>query len=277
MKNFIRQHSLVLFFTSSFAISWIGILLSFGEESIHLFRGENVLAGEYSNQLILIWLSMLAGPGISGIFFTLMTKGNQGLKQLFGLLLKRRIHIKWYVVALLLFPVILLSVFYGLSLFSAKFYPAAALMPGLMVGLIGSFFEEIGWTGFAMRNLATRVGFMKTAVILGIVHSFWHLPADYLGSDDFYKELYFFHFILWIIALTVLRFVVIWIYKHTGSLLLAVLTHASFTGSQLMLTPPFLSGPETMLWYVIFVVALIVLASVIIIRDRALAATGAVI
>jgi hypothetical protein len=118
---------------------------------------------------------------------------------------------------------------------------------------------------------------MKTAVILGIVHSFWHLPADYLGSDDFYKELYFFHFILWIIALTVLRFVVIWIYKHTGSLLLAVLTHASFTGSQLMLTPPFLSGPETMLWYVIFVVALIVLASVIIIRDRALTATGAVI
>jgi membrane protease YdiL (CAAX protease family) len=134
------------------------------------------------------------------------------------------------------------------------------------VGLTGGFFEEIGWTGFATPRLLSRFSFIKTAIILGVIHSFWHLFADYLGGVDFYKTFYLFHFFLWIIALTVLRFIIIWIYNHTGNLLLPILTHAGFTGSQLILTPSALNGAETILWYGIFVVVLMILVLTIIIR-----------
>jgi membrane protease YdiL (CAAX protease family) len=267
MRKFVNRNSLLLFFIMAYAISWIGIVLSFGQVGLHIFQGENVLTGEFPTQLILIWLSMLAGPAISAILVTAITDGSQGLKHLLRSTVNWSTHIKWYGVAILLFPATLLLIFFSLSFVSVKYYPSSLLMPGLLVGLIGGFFEEIGWTGFALPKLLSRFDFIKTAIILGLIHSFWHLFADYLGSVDFYKKLYFFHFFLWTIALTALRFFIIWIYEHTGSVLLAILTHASFTGSQLILTPPHLNSRETILWYSIFVVVLTMLVLLIIKTD----------
>jgi len=267
MKKFINRNALLLFFTMAFAISWVGILLSFGQNGLHIFQGQDVLAGIYSSQLLLIWLSMLVGPSISGIFLTATMDGKRGLKHLLRLILKWKVHIKWYGAALLVFPAILLLIFYSLSFVSERFYPAPILIPGLFVGLIGGFFEEIGWTGFAMPRLLSRFSFIKTAIILGVIHSFWHLFADYLGGVDFYKTLYLFHFLLWIIALTVLRFFIMWIYHHTQSLFLPILIHASFTGSQLILTPSILNGTESILWYAIFVVIITILLLTTIIKN----------
>jgi len=267
MKKFINRNALLLFFTMAFAISWVGILLSFGQNGLHIFQGQDVLAGIYSSQLLLIWLSMLVGPSISGIFLTATMDGKRGLKHLLRLILKWKVHIKWYGAALLVFPAILLLIFYSLSFVSERFYPAPILIPGLFVGLIGGFFEEIGWTGFAMPRLLSRFSFIKTAIILGVIHSFWHLFADYLGGVDFYKTLYLFHFLLWIIALTVLRFFIMWIYRHTQSLFLPILIHASFTGSQLILTPSILNGTESILWYAIFVVIITILLLTTIIKN----------
>ena len=267
MKEFINRNALLLFFTMAFTISWVGIFLSFGQNGLHIFQGQDVLAGIYSSQLLLIWLSMLVGPSISGIFLTATMDGKRGLKHLLRLILKWKVHIKWYGAALLVFPAILLLIFYSLSFVSERFYPAPILIPGLFVGLIGGFFEEIGWTGFAMPRLLSRFSFIKTAIILGVIHSFWHLFADYLGGVDFYKTLYLFHFLLWIIALTVLRFFIMWIYRHTQSLFLPILIHASFTGSQLILTPSILNGTESILWYAIFVVIITILLLTTIIKN----------
>ena len=267
MKKFINRNALLLFFTMAFTISWVGILLSFGQNGLHIFQGQDVLAGKYSSQLILIWLSMLIGPSISGIFLTATMDGKRGLKHLLRLILKWKVHIKWYGAALLVFPAILLLIFYSLSFVSERFYPTPILIPGLFVGLIGGFFEEIGWTGFAMPRLLSRFSFIKTAIILGVIHSFWHLFADYLGGVDFYKTPYLFHFLLWIIALTVLRFFIMWIYHHTQSLFLPILIHASFTGSQLILTPSILNGTESILWYAIFVVIITILLLTTIIKN----------
>jgi membrane protease YdiL (CAAX protease family) len=266
MKKFITRNSLFLFFTITYAISWTGIFSSFGQDGPRIFQAEHVLAGEYSRQLILIWLSMLAGPAICGVFFSAIIDGKRGLKHLFSLMVKWKVQFKWYCAAILVFPAILLLIFFSLSFVSAKFYPSLLIIPGLFVGLIGGFFEEIGWTGFATPKPLLKFGFIKTGIILGVIHSFWHLFADYLGGVDLYKTLYFFHFFLWIIALTALRFFIMWIYSHTRSLLLPVLAHASFTGSQLILTPSSLNAAETILWYSVFVVVLTILVLIIVIR-----------
>ena len=112
MKNFINRHALLLFFAIAFAISWVGIILSFGQNRLHIFQGQDVLAGEYSRQLIWIWLFMLAGPAISGIFFIATVDGKRGLKYLLRLIVKWKVPIKWYCAAILLFPAILLLIFY---------------------------------------------------------------------------------------------------------------------------------------------------------------------
>ncbi len=267
MKKFITRNSLFLFFILAYAISWIGIVLSFGQDGLHIFQAEHVLAGEFSRQLIMIWLSMLAGPAISGIFFTATIDGKEGLKHLLRSIVKWEINIKWYCAAMVLFPVTLLLIFFSLSFADVKFSPSHILIPGLFVGLIGGFCEEIGWTGFALPKLLLRFGFIKSGIILGVIHSFWHFFADYLGGVDFYKTLYFLHFFLWTIALIALRFFIIWIYNRTGSLLLPILTHASFTGGQLILTPSTLNGTETILWYAVFVAVLSVLVLLMIKSD----------
>src|SRR6187551_2866101 len=101
MKKFINRNALLLFFTMAFAFSWVGILLSFGQNGLHIFQGQDVLEGIYSRQLIMIWFCMLAGPFISGIFLTATTDGKRGLKHLLSLLLKWKVPVKWYGAALL--------------------------------------------------------------------------------------------------------------------------------------------------------------------------------
>ena len=267
MKKFINRNALLLFFIMAYAISWTGIFLSFGQDGLRIFQAQHVLAGEYSRQLIWIWLSMIAGPAICGVFFTAIIDGKGGLQDLLRLIVKWKVNIKWYCAAILSFPATLLLIFFSLSFVSAKFYPSPLLIPGLFVGLIGGFFEEIGWTGFATPKLLLKFGFIKTGIILGIIHSFWHFFADYLGGVDLYKSLYYFHFSLWILALIALRFFIIWISNLTGSLLLPILTHSSFTGSQLILTPSTLNGAETILWYAVFVVVLTIFVLTIIISN----------
>jgi membrane protease YdiL (CAAX protease family) len=127
---------------------------------------------------------------------------------------------------------------------------------GLTAGLIGGFFEEIGWTGFALPKLQLVFTPFKAAIILGVVHTFWHLLADWWGGIHFYKELYVLHFLLWIPGLVALRLLITVIYNNTGSLLLAQLTHASFTGSQLMFSPSALNATESIQWYLVFIAVL---------------------
>jgi membrane protease YdiL (CAAX protease family) len=53
----------------------------------------------------------------------------------------------------------------------------AGLVGGLMVGLVISFFEEIGWTGLATHELRKRHGLLATGLILGLPWTVMHLPA----------------------------------------------------------------------------------------------------
>lgn len=268
MKKFIQKYSLTAYFFLAYFISWAGILLSFGASGIQIFQGGNVLSEGFSRQLFYIWLAMLAGPSIAGIFLTYVTDRKNGIKKLGSSLRNWKIHIKWYAAALFIIPFVLLIIFYLFSLMAPKFYPASLVGFGIIVGCIGGFFEEIGWTGFALPRLQQKFTLLKAGIILGVIHTFWHLPADFLGTIHLYKTLYLLHFILWVIALTAFRILTVWIYNHTSSLLLAQVTHASFTGSQIIFTPAALNGPENVAWYAVFAISLWIIVGVIISKDR---------
>lgn len=268
MKVFFKQYPLFAYFTLAYAIAWGGVLLINYYSGFHLFHGESVLTKGIGGQIQLLWLVMIAAPCIAGLLLTQVTEGKEGIKQLFLSIIRWKVSIRWYAAALLIFPALLVPVIYSFGLISKNYAPGLMVTMGISAGLIGGFFEEIGWTGFALPKLQAKYTPLVAGIILGIIHTIWHLLADYLGSISFYKELYVLHFILWIIALTAYRLLAVWIYNHSRSLLLAQLSHASFTGIQLIFGPPAATSTQAVLWYGAFTLVLCIVVIIVILKDK---------
>jgi uncharacterized protein len=98
-----------------------------------------------------------------------------------------------------------------LSLLSQRF--PAYLATFLLVVTIGGGFEEPGWRGFALPRLQARHTPVKATLILGLVWGGWHLPLYGAGAVGPLLFVFFYT----------------WLYNRTGSVLLCILLHASFT------------------------------------------------
>jgi CAAX protease family protein len=140
----------------------------------------------------------------------------------------------WYAVALLTAPLLMTAILGALSLTSTAFLPtiitaddkASLLVGGLVVGLLVPFFEEIGWTGFATPELRKRHGVLATGLIVGLLWGVWHVPF-YAATDNGpvppalnVAAILFF----WLLPYRVLM---VWVYDHAQSVLMAMLMHLS--------------------------------------------------
>jgi membrane protease YdiL (CAAX protease family) len=89
----------------------------------------------------------------------------------------------------------------------------AYLATFVMVLVLGGGLEEPGWRGFALPRLQEHHTPVRATLILGLVWGIWHLP---LYGAAFVGPLLFVFFYTWL-------------YNRTGSVLLCILLHASFT------------------------------------------------
>ena len=280
---FVRRHPLWTYFGLAFGISWGGILLALGPEAIRNgVSAEGGRTSEAGAETVLVLLAMLVGPTAAGLLTTAVVDGKAGLRELFSRLVRWRVGLRWYAVGLLTTPFALLAVLLPLMLVSQAFTPAP-LTPGrtvavavllLMVGLAAGFFEELGWTGFALPKLLRGRGILAVSIGFGVMHMVWHTPADYWGNINVYSALYPLHWFVWIAALIGLRLLIVRIYRHTESTLLAQLTHASSTGSQLLLSPVQVSVVGDLVWYALFVAVLWITIGVLTLGDRPRAMRG---
>lgn len=263
--SFARRHALALYFVLAHAIAWTGILWIVGPGNI---PGSAEVIGR---KLIPVFLAMLAGPSIAGVAMTAWADGRAGLADLWARQRKWRVPGRWVVVALLTTPLALLAVLLPLSWVSPAFRPgiftasdkAALIGLSLIGGLLPGFFEEIGWTGFATPRMQRRFGVLAGGLILGVIWMVWHGLADIWGSMETYGAWYALHFLLWLAALTAYRVLMGWVYSRTSSLLLGQLMHASFTGSQFLLSPEAASTEQNILWYGLFAAVLWVVVAVV--------------
>jgi membrane protease YdiL (CAAX protease family) len=137
-----------------------------------------------------------------------------------------------------------------------------------MVGIFNGFIEELGWTGFATHRLKLDRNLILTGTSAGILWGLWHLPSNYIDSAagagtvplPLYISLLLFTF------LPPYRILMMWVYKHTGSLFIAVLMHASLDIFWILSTPLLLTGKERVIWYALW--ALVLWSLVLIIGDR---------
>ena len=142
-------------------------------------------------------------------------------------------------------PLVYVAMSFALSLSSRAFLPnilttsdtAALLLMGLAYGLLGGgFCEELGWTGFAVPQLRLRRGVLTTGLIVGALWGAWHFPL-FWERDSFSGALPLALLLVRLFSwLPAYRVLMVWAYDRTGSLLVAMLMHASLTACTLILS-----------------------------------------
>lgn len=267
----IRRHPLPTYFALTFVISWMGLLLVAGPGGV---LGVTAIPEAL---LPLVYMAMLAGPGVAGLLLTGLVDGRAGFRALRTRLLRWRVRARWYVVALLTAPIVWLVVLFALSLASPAYLPGivasdekvSLLLIGIATGLAVGCFEELGWTGFAVPRMRLRHSVLATGLLVGLMWGLWHLPLFAGGGDPaavlppaLVLTVQLFSF------LPVFRVLMVWVYNRTQSLLVAILMHTSLVVCILSLAPPAITGVPLVIYDLAVTAALWLVVAAIAVANR---------
>lgn len=248
IKAFIKGHPLPSYFAITFAISWGTILLAVGLGP----GGFSATPQEFKMAIPYAVPAMLLGPSLAGILLTGLLYGRAGFHELRSRMFRWRVGALWYAVALLTAPLVFTTVLFGLSLISPEFLPRifitsdkiSLVLMGIAIGLPVGIFEELGWTGFAIPRMRLRHGVLATGFTVGVLWGAWHLLQSYWASGVTSGEISLSIWLsTWLIGtlvgqLAAFRVLMVWVYDRTGSLLVAMLMHASLAAFTFILFPP---------------------------------------
>lgn len=257
-QSFVRRRGLAIYFFLAFGIAWIGSFASVGPRFL---AGEAI---EYSDGGLMA-LAMLGAPFTAGILMTYLANGRPGLSDLFAGVGRFRVAGRWYL-PLLIFPALLLLVAVLLGVFVDPEMAPTFAIQGFLLGPIAGIVEETGWTGFAYPAMRKKATALNAAISLGIIHAIWHFLVWYLsqsGDLGVYWWPYFFGFCLHVVALRVL---IVWVFENTGSLLLAMLMHASSTGFFMILIPTAMAPVNWAIYYNVYGVVLCIAAALVAVK-----------
>jgi membrane protease YdiL (CAAX protease family) len=235
MINLIKRYPLATFFAISYGTFFGGAMLLtvVPEDFFPLF---------------------IYGTALGALFVVAVTEGWAGVKAWLSRIVRWRVGVIWYVVALGLTPLMRLAA-YGLNLALGAPAPAAEAWGGLaelpaafiFIFLTIGLGEELGFRGYALPKLMERYSPLAASLILGVLRIIWHLPLFLFAGDS------------WWVALMVLFGDVIfaWVFVNTrGSVLLALLLHSMFNASGEIFFPLFegaYAEQQTMLLAIVFV------------------------
>jgi CAAX protease family protein len=245
----LRRHPVACYFGLTFFISWLG---AFMVAAPSLLRGQPLtnLTG------ILMFPAMLVGPSLSSILLTRLFDGPAGLRDLFSRMRRFRFPLRWYA-ALLIPPILILSILLLLKTFVSPVYSPNRFWLGLAFGIPAGFFEEIGWTGFAFPKMSLKLPRLRAAILLGLLWGLWHIPViNFLGTAVPHRAYWLHFFLAFTAAMTAMRVLISWLYSHTKSIPLAQLMHACSTGSLVVFSPPAAIASQEAFWYATYAAAL---------------------
>jgi uncharacterized protein len=228
LVSLIRRHPLISFFVLAYALSWWSwILYAFGLSPAPIAS---------------------FGPFLAALVVLAITQGKSGIGGLLRRMVRWRVGIRWYAVALLL-PVGIALAATALNVLLGAQAPSAADLGGwtglfstfalvLLIPGAGGTWEEPGWRGFALPSLQAGRSALVASLILGTVWALWHLPlvvaTGQMGGWD-------------IVIIMAWTLVLTWVYNGTGgSVLIVMLFHAMFnTVSGSFISPLAFSGADS--------------------------------
>ena len=113
---------------------------------------------------------------------------------------------------------------------SGLYFPVSSLLSLLLfVFWFGPLPEEIGWRGFALDRVQTRMTALRASLVLGSVWALWHVPLFFVpGSFQASLGLGSLRSWVFLSSMVPLSVLMIWVYSNTErSTLSAVLIHYS--------------------------------------------------
>lgn len=212
---------------------------------------------------ILMFPAMLLGPSVAGILMTHVIDGKSGVRQLFARMRRFRFDARWYL-TLLIPPVVILVVLALLARYDSRVFSHGLYLLGATFGIAAAFFEEIGWTGFALPKMTKAENTVGPAILLGVLWGCWHLPViSYLGTTAPHHHYWLSYFVAFVAAMTAIRVIIAWLYSNTASVASAQLLHLSSTGSLVVLSPARVSAAQEAYWYLIYAISLWIIVGII--------------
>jgi len=195
-------------------------------------------------QILLLYLGTFT-PGLLALALTFRSEGRTGVRALLGRLIQGNVALGYYAFALgYMFALKLTAAVVHRVAFGS--WPAfghdpwflmfvAAIFSTLVGGQAG---EELGWRGYALPRLTSRMGLGPASLLLGVIWASWHLPLFFIRAADTRGQ----SFPLYLAQVTAVSVAMAWLYWRTkGSLLLTMLLHASINNTK-DVVPSFVPG-----------------------------------
>ena len=275
IRSFVSGHPLLSYFALTFAISWGALLVMI------LRNGFPTSKESLNAQLPVAILAMLGGPSISGVLMTALIDGKAGLRSLLSRMLKWQVGARWYVMALLVGPLSMLAALGVAFLLTPRLHvpglfasvnKMSVLLSGVIGGVIVGICEELGWTGFALPRLRLHHSMLSSGLILGVIWGAWHVLSNvvwaihtYSGALSPTRTAILTGIGFLVGQLPPFRILLVWVYDRSGSLLIAMLMHASLTASTLILANLPISGT---LYGILLAVSMWFIAATVIVKNR---------
>ena len=173
-------------------------------------------------------------PGIVAITMTAIAEGGAGVRRLVAPVIKWQVGARWYVFAA--------TYVVGVKLLAALIqravvgeWPRLGTEPLLLIPLaiaVSTPFqagEEIGWRGYALPRLADRIGLRWSAIVLGAIWGFWHIPQFFIRQADTYGQ----SVPVYVLQVVAISVTMTWLWARTGrSLLPVMLLHSAVNNSK---------------------------------------------
>jgi len=215
-----KKHPLLWFFVLTFGITWgLAVILFAFPGFVRRLSGP--MSASNPLFILAVW-----GPNLAAVIVTAAVNGGAGVLALLERVIRFRVGLVWYLLALLLVPVggVLLRLASGLPL-------VLTTMPGLSMAatlgvlmITGTLGEEVGWRGFALPRLLERFSPIVASLLLGAVWGIWHLPSFFVSGLP-QAGLQIPVFLVGALSLSV---IVTWMLIHArGSVFLSMLLHFS--------------------------------------------------
>ena len=214
--------ALFTFFVVSYLVTW-GSWLAARSTSVAGFRG-------------LLFFFGIFAPGFVALWLTARATGRRGVAALLRRLIDWQVPARWYVFAVSYMAVLKLTVAL-VHRTATGAWPRFGQEPWylMLAATVGSTLlggqagEELGWRGYSLPRLATRLGLGGGSVLLGVLWAGWHLPLFFVPEADTFNQ----SFPLYLLQVTALSVAMAWLYGHTrGSLLPVMLMHAAVNNTK---------------------------------------------
>ena len=226
---------------------------------------------DYQKSPLLLTIMFLGvcGPGIAGILLTNREQGKEGRRDFWCRVYDfRRISLKWYMLILLIYPVlhliaILINHWLGGAPPEFVLIKESMAMPAgipivLILYLLQAALEEFGWRGYMLDRLQVTWKPLMASLILGIFHAFWHLPIFWIVGTNQSRWLNIPDltvFIVFVVASSI--YTTLCYNENRRSILAAILLH---TIGNLSLDTFMLSGAGERIFKMLFILGALIIA-----------------